>query len=363
MKYYDVAISLGQCCITSTALRRNNLQAESMIFDWSAGILFDVCGLGGLEGKVNLICNDFENFFNLEDLENRGNNQENDTHNLWIVNKRTGLQYKHDFPAWQPVDEAFPFVKERLNRRVKRLYDVINSSEKILFCFFARDVGFTDELLIEQQVKLSRKFPNKTIDFLYILQNPSYEVDKYEIFDLNDNVKKIEMNFIHPTDPVYPESWNGNTEVYYPLLRKLVCTKATLPQLNDTVIKLTKKVDMISSSILNFKDESIQNFDKLSQIEILENNLKGISAELLDYKIKYSEITSEIIKNDKLSSSINTLKQQNDRLSEEMKIYKSKLEQLEQKPSSLEQIFSVKNQNDHKVIRILGIKIKFKYKK
>lgn len=63
MKYYDVAISLGQYCITSTALRRNNLQAETMIFDWSAGILFDVCGLGGLDGKVNLICNDFKDFF------------------------------------------------------------------------------------------------------------------------------------------------------------------------------------------------------------------------------------------------------------------------------------------------------------
>ena len=293
MKYYDVAISLGQCCITSTALRRNNLQAKSMIFDWSAGILFDVCGLGGLEGKVNLICNDFKDFFNYEDLENRGNNAENDTHNLWIVNRRTGLQYKHDFPASQPVEEAYPSVKKRLERRIKRLYDVIESSEKILFCFFARDVGFSDELLIKQQVKLSKKFPNKTIDFLYILQNPNYSIDKYDIYDLTVNVKKNEMNFVHPTDPNYPESWNGNTALYYPLLRRLVCTQATIPLLNDSLCELNKKFDLVKS---------------------------------------------------------------------ELNEYKSKIDDLERKPSFLEQIFSVKNEFNHKVIRILGIKIKCRRK-
>ena len=319
MKYYDIAISLGQYCITSTALRRNNLQAESMIFDWSAGILFDVCGLGGLEGKVNLICNDFKDFFNLEDLENRGNNQENDTYNLWIVNKRTGLQYKHDFPAWQPVEEAYPFVKARLDRRIKRLYSEIESSDRVLFCFFARDIGFTDELLIEQQVKLARKFPNKGIDFLYILQNSSYSVDKYDICDLNDNVKKIEMNFIHPTDPVYPESWNGNTEIYYPILRKLFFTKATVPLLNKSLYQL-------------------------------ENQYARISSELTEYKIMYDSLSVKLVEINEKYENINL----------KLDVYKEKIDFFERKPSSLEQIFSIKNEFNHKVIRILGIKMKFK---
>lgn len=353
MKYYDVAISLGQCCITSTALRRNNLQSESMIFDWSAGILFDVCGLGGLEGKVNLICNNFKDFFNLEDLENRGNNKENDTHNLWIVNRRTGLQYKHDFPAWQPVNEAYPFVKERLDRRIKRLYDVIDSSEKILFCFFARDVGFTDELLIDQQTKLSRKFPNKTIDFLYIMQNPNYSVDKYDIFDLNDNVKKIEMNFIHPTDPIYPESWNGNTELYYPLLRRLVCTKATVPLLNESIDKLNKKLDIIMSNFIDKESLVLFNMDtkdKVSQIELKQDSL---NSELSEFKVKYSHLLSEVEEYKKQFSLIES----------ELNQYKLKIEIIESKPSSLEQIFSVKNENNHKVVRLFGIKMKFKKKK
>ncbi len=128
MKFYDAVISLGKYCITSTALRRCNLQLESMVFDWSAGIMPEQCGLGGLEGKVDLICNDFKDFFNLGDLENRGNNLENDTYNLWIVNRRTGLQYKHDFPANEPVEERYKVVKEQYMRRVKRLYDTIHMS-------------------------------------------------------------------------------------------------------------------------------------------------------------------------------------------------------------------------------------------
>ena len=75
MKHFDTVISLGQYCMASITLRRLSLQDESMVFDWSAGILPDKCGIGGLEGKVNLICNDFKNFFNLKDLENRGRNK------------------------------------------------------------------------------------------------------------------------------------------------------------------------------------------------------------------------------------------------------------------------------------------------
>ena len=146
---------------------------------------------------------------------------------------------------------------------------------------------------------------------------------------------------------------DGNTEVYYPLLRKLICTKATLPLLNEAVIQLTKKVDMISSTILNNNETYLSYYDKLSKIEISQENLNKIISEFKEYKVKYNEVTSEM----------NEYKTKYNEITSKMSEYKSKIEFFEQRPSSLEQIFSVKNQNDHKVIRIFGIKIKFKYKK
>lgn len=228
MRYYDATISLGQYCTTSTALRRCKLQQQSMPFDWSAGILEDVCGKGGLEGKINLILNDFDNFFNYEDFENRGNNLENDTNNLWIVNKRTGLQYKHDFSSDIGFEENFINIKQKYLRRVDRLKYTLENSNDVLFVYIARDEGFSNEYLIDQQTKISNKYKNLNCDFLYIMHNSAYDINNYDIINLNKNVYRIDMNFTFPTDPVYPESWNGNTKVYYEILQKNFALKDAL---------------------------------------------------------------------------------------------------------------------------------------
>lgn len=263
MKFYDVIISLGQYCITSTALRRCHLQDKSSIFDWSAGILPEKCGIGGLSGKVDLICNDFENFFNFEDFENRGNNQENDTYNLFIVNNRTGLQYKHDFPADKGFKASFDEVKQKYMRRVERFYHTVAINKKILFVFIARDSNFSNQYLIEQQQKLAQKFPNKIIDFLYIIHSDHLSPKELIEEQLTENVLRCNCNVCHPTNPQYPESWNGNTELYYTYLRSNYTSLATigwakgalteiyddLKWSNKELIKMSNKIERIESKI------------------------------------------------------------------------------------------------------------------
>ena len=219
MKYYDEVIGLGQYCITSTALRRCGLQKYSMPFDWSAGIIEEKCGLGGLAGKVDLICRDFKDFFNKEDFENRGKNEENDVDNLWIVNTRTGIQYKHDFPSSIGFDDKFLEVKEKYLRRANRCMDILKSGKSVLFVFMARDEGFTDEYIEQQYIKIKNyvsKYGTKC-DFLYIMHDSSCSRYEKKIICINKNVKRINMNFTYSNEP-YPESWNGNKKVYYPIL-------------------------------------------------------------------------------------------------------------------------------------------------
>lgn len=241
MKYYGAIISLGQYCITATALRRLHLVNYSLPFDWSAGIIEELCGKGGLEGKVNLICNDFKNFFNFEDFENRGNNQENDTYNLWVVNRRTGLQYKHDFPAEKNFEESFLDVQKKYNRRVKRLYKFINKFDSICFLYIARDINFSEKYLCEQQAKLARKFPNKTIDFIYLLHDKNLEFSSSVFYKkkLNKNVVCFYLNLIHSRES-YPESWNGNTKLYYPILCQHLITFSRIKYLIPVTFNMAR---------------------------------------------------------------------------------------------------------------------------
>ncbi len=193
---YDLIVSLGEWCVTSLALRKYNLQKKTLPFDWSGGILWEKCGYGGLSGKVDLICNNFENFFNKDDLENRGPNPKNEDYwFLWIVNKCTGLQYKHDFPSEQDFNISYNEARDKYIRRVKRLYNSIYSADKILFVYMARDVGFSDDYLKEQEVKLKSKFPYKNIDILYIMNDEGYSLEKIEEIKLSNSVKKITFNF------------------------------------------------------------------------------------------------------------------------------------------------------------------------
>ena len=221
MQYYDIAISLGQWCMASEALRRCHLQAESMPFDWSDGILDDICGKGGLKSKVDLICNNFEDYFNLEDFENKGQDADDKT-KWWVVNRKTGLQYRHDFPFSKKIEESYPGIKEKYDRRVKRLYDKIETSTRILFVFISTQKAYEETYLYEQMNKLQERFPDKTLHFLFIFHK---ECGVKEVFrkKMNDCAELIELN-VNYTEHDLAEKWLGNYDVIYPLLKDYAYT-------------------------------------------------------------------------------------------------------------------------------------------
>lgn len=244
---YDVIISLGEWCLTSVALRKYKLQNKSLPFDWSGGILWDKSGYGGLSVKVDLICNNFENFFNYEDFENRGPNPKNEDYwFLWCVNKNTGLQYKHDFPSDQSFENSFVNAREKYFRRVKRLYEQIYSSTNILFIYIARDTGFSDEYLMEQYVKLSRKFPYKNIHMLYIMNDIN---DSVVEIDLAPNIKKIMLNFGYKNDDDPNDSVLDN-ENFCNILKKIHLSEKTYDISPYQYCNFSEELDVKSLFIL-----------------------------------------------------------------------------------------------------------------
>ena len=254
MKYYDEVISLGQHCRTATALKLCNVRSYSHVFDWSAGIVQEKCGKGGLEGKVDLICNDFKNLFNLEDLENRGLTNNFDLQHLWIVNKRTGLQYTHDFSANKTFEESYADTKEKLERRIRRFHNVMQTSKKILFVYIGWDTGFDENYLILQQEKLSKKFPNIQIDFLYIMHDDKCSTTDYRMVEANQNVTIFYCNVQYPynINPCLKTS-DGNTNLYYKLIKEFCYTPQTVNCILEDLYNTKTELDNIKKELNNIK--------------------------------------------------------------------------------------------------------------
>ena len=92
-------------------------------------------------------------------------------HNVY-KNNRTGFFSYHDFPTILHFDEAFDTVKQKYERRIKRMYEKIEASKKVLFVRFAHIGVLTDQQIINAYALLSRKFIKQEISFL-VLENDS----------------------------------------------------------------------------------------------------------------------------------------------------------------------------------------------
>lgn len=221
MKLFDAIIPIGADCHTAPTLTACRLKNEAMPFDNVGAALINKCGKGGLERKVELICNHFLDFFNLEDLVSRGANPETiDYWNLWIVNKRTGLSFRHDFPADKDIKDSYPAIAEKYQKTIDRLYEIINLSDNVLFLFIAKIEGYDDKYLIEQKIKLERAFPNKKIEFLYLMHKADFDPCKFVEREIYDGVMRVDANMTYTEATDIRGKALGNTKLYYAYLEK-----------------------------------------------------------------------------------------------------------------------------------------------
>ena len=161
---YDLIISLGQNCACTVILREAGLQEYSYPFDWLDSLSFDT--------QILLLVNGFKNFCNKEDFSIYENKEKAAFAYNFYQNKRTGFLFFHDFPKELHFDEAFDTVKQKYERRIKRMYDKIDASKKVLFIRFAQSRFLEDQQIINAYALLSRKFSKQEISFL-ILENNS----------------------------------------------------------------------------------------------------------------------------------------------------------------------------------------------
>ena len=202
---------MGERCSCTDALRDTGLRKFSLPFDWIGLEYADNDVSGGLFTKCRLLiqnCDDWLNFKDFEDLDRKGDNL--GVGHRCVVNKKTGLRYKHDFPLTSSIKDYWPEFTEKYNRRIKRMYSKIEKAKRILLVYdkilkydkISGKVSYTARHNIEPYVntllgiltELKRKYPRKNFSFLIFLHDESIAIDEYNEERPYPNITYVYLN-------------------------------------------------------------------------------------------------------------------------------------------------------------------------
>jgi len=194
-KRFDLIFSIGEACSCTESLRKYDLQRCSYPFDWLFGSNF--------VGRCKILANKFDNFIEKEDLEY--SYEEKSIKCSAYHNKINDITFNHDFLKEIPFDTAYNLVKEKYDRRIKRLLDEIDKSDSILAVYMESPTTnhsiITNEEIIEGYFILKEAFGDK-LNLLYIRNdNKNNEIEFLE----NNKITKIThhyKNYNHEFDHV-----------------------------------------------------------------------------------------------------------------------------------------------------------------
>ena len=174
MKTYDLALPLGYCCALSQSMRIVGLQYASLPLDW--------VGIVSLKHAVQLIIDDFQNWFARDLLE------------LWEVricgghvsrvyrNRKNGVGFIHEFSNGHPIEKYYEEERAKYERRIQRFYKLMASVKSVFVAYleYPNQERLSDAELITARDALQAKFPNVQIDFAYLYEDPEVQGQREE---------------------------------------------------------------------------------------------------------------------------------------------------------------------------------------
>lgn len=187
-KKYDLIFGIGQACSCSQILRQSELQQFSYPLDWLAG--------GDFAGRVELLYTGFERFIDKNDLESTNQNN-HDSDNLCDIYKNinNNIVFNHDFPCGVPLEDSYKEVKDKYDRRIARLEQQIEEANNILVVYveipMEQNKMRDNEVLISNFNKIIEKYPNKTIDLLYFVNDMSFKPGRHKKEQVTDRITKV----------------------------------------------------------------------------------------------------------------------------------------------------------------------------
>lgn len=214
MKRYDVIIPIGSICKTSQNLRNLKLQNESLPFDWILTL--------DINQVKDMLSSHFAGFLEQENMEYK--DKESEQTDIYMDTK-TNIGFWHDFPHDVPLNESYDKIKQKYNRRIDRLFKLIDQSHDILFFrtntirpesgYSLKEIIYPkaqepDEKIIKWVEDIRKLFPHKNISLLEVsVFNEPHEFQKRE---LAKGITRVDVF----SDIKY--EWQGNPAVFSELL-------------------------------------------------------------------------------------------------------------------------------------------------
>ncbi|PEV85258.1 papain-like cysteine peptidase [Bacillus thuringiensis] len=217
-KSYGVIVSLGGLCQVTNQIKRHHLRTFSGPLDWFY--------YPSLSDVNRLLQSRFEKFMKLENMVIEGSESygliesEFDNQTKWaeritycIKDTYYNCFSMHDFPIDSEKDwkSTYPSFKAKLDTRINRFLEKINSSESILFI---RIWGNRDEA-IELKNVLS-KITNKDFNILIV----NFKEDISNIVEQNWGISRVYSIEL----PRYQDRWEGDDSDWDYILNKITLT-------------------------------------------------------------------------------------------------------------------------------------------
>ena len=188
-KQYDLIFGIGGACSCTQILRKCRLQFYTYPFDWLFG--------ADIVTRANIVADDFAHFIDREDLDDTGRNN-GDANNLCQVyhNHRNDITFNHDFTCGKPLAETYGGVKEKYDRRIRRLMRQIESSENVLAVYLQipnDPEEVPDAVLREAHAVLKARFPRQNVDLLYLFCQHGNKNFSYR--QLQEGLMRVEYDY------------------------------------------------------------------------------------------------------------------------------------------------------------------------
>lgn len=184
---YDLIFSIGSSCGVSQALDAAGLRFASYPLDW-------VC-TPDLLSSVRIVVDRFAGWLEPDDLELIDVRHSAGFNTRVYRNRKTRFVYSHEFSDFKRFEESYPKVRETYDCRIRRFFERIASSRRVLAAYLEAPVGqrAPDEILLEARKRLNAAFEGTVVDLLYIYEDPNSVSPKASRVD--DGVTVLAANY------------------------------------------------------------------------------------------------------------------------------------------------------------------------
>ena len=189
---HTIIFPLGYNCDCATFLRNKGLRRYALPFDWLTGAT--------IQTRINLLKNKFEGFLEKENLQPIATTQNSPRKGTkHYLDTNTGFKFFHDFSLNKTLDEDFPSIKQKYDKRIKRFYDLVEQSDTIAFIWCSSNKPLTNEEITNAKDQLTALFPNRNVLFHEIKNEEDLDnlnLSKSAKHHLKTKLLRLAVNFL-----------------------------------------------------------------------------------------------------------------------------------------------------------------------